>query len=341
MRALALAALVAAGCTVEELDLRGRRCPCTDGWVCDEALDECVPAGRLDGGRDAGTTPDAGPRDAAGIDAAGTDAGARDAGSIDPGASDAGARDAGRDGGPPPMDAGVDAGAPDAGHDAGPPAPPSRCGTAHVGREFCDGFDTGDASGWGWTDSNAMGPIAAVTSPVYRGTHSMRFESPRGGDFAIAATQLFTAMPTPPTDVWVRAYYYFPSSHPPNIEHLQVGDVGWTQTAVSSVWGASLVNWHAHGYLGGAYHDVTYAVPLDRWICVEMHVSTDATVGGVELFWDGALLHGDLMLNGQPRPMTRIDTIFVGVVYKETTDPAQVVFVDEVVADVARVGCDP
>jgi hypothetical protein len=82
-------------------------------------------------------------------------------------------------------------------------------------------------------------------------------------------------------------------------------------------------------------------VPLDRWICVELHVSTDATTGGAELFWDGALVHGDLMLDGSPDMGRRIDTIYVGVVYKETTDPAQVVFVDEVVADTTRIGCDP
>ncbi len=45
------------GCSVGDLDLANRSCPCVDGWVCD-ATDHCVPAG------DAAVSADSAPPDA-------------------------------------------------------------------------------------------------------------------------------------------------------------------------------------------------------------------------------------------------------------------------------------
>ncbi|UJR85429.1 Hypothetical protein I5071_75090 [Sandaracinus amylolyticus] len=36
---------VLAGCVLAPIDLADRGCPCTDGWVCDEARNRCVPVG--------------------------------------------------------------------------------------------------------------------------------------------------------------------------------------------------------------------------------------------------------------------------------------------------------
>lgn len=64
--AIALAAL-APSCVVDDLDLEGLRCPCTDGWVCDVASDRCVRGAESDAGQgiDAGLADvDAGHADA-------------------------------------------------------------------------------------------------------------------------------------------------------------------------------------------------------------------------------------------------------------------------------------
>jgi hypothetical protein len=67
--------LIAPACTVPELDLDGRPCPCATGYVCDTSRNACVrPAAASDGGRDSG-------RDAS----RGSDAGGRDAGESDGG----------------------------------------------------------------------------------------------------------------------------------------------------------------------------------------------------------------------------------------------------------------
>jgi len=43
-----------AGCTVGDVDLEGRRCPCADGYVCDSVRNVCVRPGDGAGGADAG-----------------------------------------------------------------------------------------------------------------------------------------------------------------------------------------------------------------------------------------------------------------------------------------------
>jgi hypothetical protein len=46
----------ASGCVVGPLDLSGRACPCTEGWVCDAATDTCRrPEAADDGGSESGT----------------------------------------------------------------------------------------------------------------------------------------------------------------------------------------------------------------------------------------------------------------------------------------------
>lgn len=77
--AVASACLVLGACSLGEVDLTGKECPCAQGWVCDRAANECVR--EHDGG------PDAGPEDA------GLDAGPADGG-VD-GGPDAGPPDAG------------------------------------------------------------------------------------------------------------------------------------------------------------------------------------------------------------------------------------------------------
>lgn len=67
--ALACAALAAsAACSVDPLDLSGKRCPCADGFVCDDATESCVAAGSLvaDGGAADDAQADAPARDAGG-----------------------------------------------------------------------------------------------------------------------------------------------------------------------------------------------------------------------------------------------------------------------------------
>lgn len=321
MRASRVAlAVLLAGCTVDALDLEGRQCPCIDGWDCDETRNVCVRAGEAPdagAGRDAGPGVDSGP----GMDAGDVDAG--------PGDLDAGGVDAGP---------GMDAGGVDAGTDAGG-APPSLCDSTHSGREFCDGFDSGDLSAWTFSNINGSGSITPVTSPVYRGSHAMRYFSPMGSVFSYTQRNVYSSRQ--PTDVWHRAYYYLESAHPPNLEFHAIADTSFRQEVIAALWDTSTGNWHAHTYMGDVNHDFAYEVPLDRWFCVEMHLHVDETAGGVEVFIDDTLVQRDLSVSSLPDDGNVVGTAVIGVRFKESTTADQVIYVDEVVVDESRIGCDP
>lgn len=78
MRAVALALVVSlAGCTVPEVDLEGRPCPCVDGYVCDEPTNTCMRTGT---GTDAAT--DAPPADSSAPDSATPDVGPGDTSAV-------------------------------------------------------------------------------------------------------------------------------------------------------------------------------------------------------------------------------------------------------------------
>ena len=61
-----------AACVIRDVDFDAKRCPCDEGFWCDDARDRCVPGEPPDGGPGGGDAPgiDAGPRpDAPGVDA--------------------------------------------------------------------------------------------------------------------------------------------------------------------------------------------------------------------------------------------------------------------------------
>ena len=138
---LACVAIVA-GCSLGDVELTGKRCPCAAGWVCDDERNLCVEtAPRRDAGVDAGTP----------IDDAGGPADAR---------ADAGA----------PLDAGVDAGV-DAGGEPG-------CLGAPDDVIFCDGFE--DAALSAWPVRFGSDPVGRVTDRVHSGTGALHATGPPG-----------------------------------------------------------------------------------------------------------------------------------------------------------------
>lgn len=85
-----VAVVLAGSCAPGDVDLSGKRCPCTAGWVCDEASGLCQPGGAHDGGLDAGVAGFDASIDSPSVDAGSTDGGTGDAESPDAGMDDAG-----------------------------------------------------------------------------------------------------------------------------------------------------------------------------------------------------------------------------------------------------------
>lgn len=135
MRLASLLMLAALGCSFDPVDLEGKGCPCSPGWVCVEAENLCVPRAPRDAGRDAlaedGEAPPA---------------------------------DAGVDGEVPPIDSGTDAGL-----DAGP-LDDTSCDDANADALICDGFEEGS----GFTMWAMPRGATYAGDPAYRGSYAMQ-----------------------------------------------------------------------------------------------------------------------------------------------------------------------
>lgn len=299
---LALSALLCA-CTVSELDLEGRTCPCVAGWTCDEAREICV--------RDV----DAGAVDAGAIDAGAVDAGAVDAGAVDAGAVDAGAVDAGA----------ADGGAVDAGSDP--------CG----GALFCDGFESGDISAWTSTFLNGD-PVPTATvvgAPVHSGEYALRVDAASGSTGAALVAEVIPS-PNPP-DLYFRAFYYTRSETPLGFETHTLFDAD-SQWLTLALRGSRAGNMHSHNFLPADFaEDFDATVPADAWFCIETHYRFGAD-GLFEVFYDDVRVHSrEMALEASPRALT---DVLVGVTNRNPANTdAYELLVDDVVVSLTRIGC--
>jgi hypothetical protein len=200
---------------------------------------------------------------------------------------------------------------------------------------FCDGFEDSDFGPWDGIDANAGGTVNRVSDIVYRGRYAMRAGGSDDGNYAVAYKELFAT--TPPSDQWFRAYYYFPRStgFPVEVQAMSDPDVSYI-LVVGAFPGDE--NFHGHGYAGDVWEGSSLPIPADTWTCVELHVAFSATDGVIELYLDDELAASATGLDTTaPLGLT---TIAAGLVWQEPDDPPRTVYVDEVVADTARIGCD-
>lgn len=175
--ALSIAALVAS-CSVDEVSLDGKECPCVAGWVCDMERLVCVrPTVRGDGG------------------AAGDGSVARDSGP-DAGRADAGAN--GVDGGSGDTGDGV----PDAGSDAGPPdGGTPRSATVQIVRSYDDAEECLDGT------SGSDGP-----GSIYVGSTDLELVNDPTGTYCVGLQLVglrFDVVPIPRNATITEAYVEF------------------------------------------------------------------------------------------------------------------------------------
>lgn len=319
--AAVLSAFVAA-CTLDDVSLQDKRCPCAAGWTCNEREDVCVrgtPDAAMDAGSD-GALPDARP------DAPPPrDAGPEDGGPPDADRDDGGAPDAGTDAG---SDAGSDAGEADAGR------PDSECDGTLSDAIFCDGFD--DASGftaWSGGTSETDGNVSRVTDPVYRGSGALRAETTAtAGDAFLRSGSLTTVGSGP---YWLRFYAYFPASSP-----LSHADVAAIYSSTSSTDSAVFVYTDtARLWIGETETTVTSTdtLPRDTWTCFQVRLAVSDTDGEAELFMDGTSL-GSVATD--TRPGSGYDGLAAGITYSADSQEPTVVYLDEIAVGTSPLPCD-
>ena len=97
-------------------------------------------------------------------------------------------------------------------------------------------------------------------------------------------------------------------------------------------------DFHAHGWAEDSRETFPLPVYRNTWMCIEIHVRFDATDGAIEMFWDGERV---AMLTGIDTTAPRgLERIHAGIAWKDVDAAMREVYVDEVVADTSRIGCD-
>lgn len=285
--------------------------------------DAATEAGAGKGGMDAQTSQDAGSMSMteAGMDAAVSDA----------------------DAATPMMDAGVtDAAISDAGTDAwvgsGLLCPPDAL--------FCDGYENSDFSKkWEYSVFKPTNVSTAVqsTTTVHSGVGALKANTyaAHPGTSTTNAARWGTSLifnQQKSGDVWVRWYYYLPSS----TSVTTFFSTGVIAEAVSPFFGFSMIIRPTRVDIaqGDSFYPGSGAFPRDRWVCVELHaVVAAAPLGVFELYFDGGLVLQQAGVNSLPN--TGYSSFDLGVHY---TDPSQgpvEVYADDVAAGTTRIGCVP
>lgn len=309
IRCVASIAVLLAACTVDDVELQGKRCPCAPGWACD-SRGICVEH------------PESGARDAGSPDARG---------GIDSG-SDAGARDAGADAGAEPTDAGLDAPSPvDAGADSGPS--PIDCGSGIAGLLACNDFEAGIGS---WAIEEVTGTVTVADTMASGGARSLHGVT-TAAEGQAAVSESFTA--TSSGQLWFRGYYYVPSSlaltGTLSFVYAWQND-GMTYPGVSAgidAPGRAYVWTPSGGYAAGMG-----TVPRDTWLCVEVGIVISGTAGEVIVRFDGV----------EVQRVTGIDTHFGGAYDRITAGleragaalPAAELYADDIALATSPIGCD-
>lgn len=297
----------------------------------DASHDDAGMAGGADGASgDAAPPREGGPSDAAGTDTSTPESGVPDeAGSPNDGATPE------PDDGATPGDGATpepDAGSTDAGADGGPE---DMC-PERDDAEFCNGFEQPNFGGWGYpVQDNGMTEQTMSPSPVRTDAFAMRAYTFSAGVKSKARRGVEAFNHLKSGEIWLRYYYYLPTSSVITT-YFSSGVMSELQ---DPYFGFSLVI-RPDGLdlaSGNDFQRTTNVFPRDRWVCVELH-AVIAAPGMFEAFLDD----GTNITMDMPNtiPATGFSAIEVGIHYTDPDQGAMEVFVDDVVASTARVGCN-
>jgi hypothetical protein len=204
------------------------------------------------------------------------------------------------------------------------------------GQLFCDGFEDPTLMRWAYeiTDN---GMVARSTARAHSGQASLHATTGSGGTNNQARKATTALANTKSGDLWMRYYYYLPSSVVVNnqfscgvMSEITEPYAGFSLLVLPSRVDISSMS----GFFQG-----TMAFPRDSWVCVELHVHIDPTNGLFEAYLDGTLAAKS------PSPVNSLPAdgytaAEVGVHYAQQGQGPVDVYVDDVVIGRARVPCD-
>ena len=195
---------------------------------------------------------------------------------------------------------------------------------------FCDGFEDPALAAWTvLVDSGASADRDATVG--FRGA-SLRATSPAGSSIATRYADVF---PVVAAEQWVRSYILAPSGGTLDGEPVELTNPAGDHQVVFALYDDD-IDIHTHGFSTSISALAGVAPARDTWTCFELHVVIGAS-GAIELYRDGSLLVSRSGVDTRP-PGGDLSRLRVGLPSKPSA-VAQQIFVDEVAADLARIGC--
>jgi hypothetical protein len=209
---------------------------------------------------------------------------------------------------------------------------------------FCDGFESETSTPLPlWSGTIAGGPngsapnagtaVAVENSPVCLGTHALRALANGAGQQAF----VFRTLANRPNPLYVRFYFYVSRFSRP-FQLLGFHENGGDFSTLYVDPGAG--NFVFSTNFSTATKTASHAVPMGRWMCLELATRFDATNGQITLTLDGQVVAEADGVGTEPSGRT-LDTVNVGVVSTDASDTGvNEVYVDEVAASASPIGCD-
>jgi len=214
----------------------------------------------------------------------------------------------------------------------------SLCATA--GLLFCDGFENGPGA---WKPVTTGGSVALDGSRAFRGAHSLhaRTNAVPGQNlpqlYAHFDQTFAQALPRP---LFVRMFVYLPSPVPPSVGAF----IDVVENAAPFP-GVQLDFRPPTGLLGGMgyngldtdWSSSTDLLPADSSACIEMEIDGPPS-NIVHVFLSGAELPA--MQHALPVDVPPLAVLRVGLgYYQAMSQPESDLWIDEIAADGARIGC--
>ena len=210
---------------------------------------------------------------------------------------------------------------------------------------FCNGFEEAlpwTPTPWDYKDGpSSDGSYAPSTTTKYYGVASGHFTT-TGASRATRSQVAYQGQLNGKNsgDLWLRYYYYLPSSVTIN-SSLSVSSMS---ESTGNFQGCSLAIYPGYATIENGFSltstQSAQPFPRDQWVCLEQHVFIDSTNGIVELYMNGSTQPVISTTTGNTVPSGGYGVVEVGINGVGTGQGQVDVYVDNVVISTSRYGCD-
>ncbi len=209
------------------------------------------------------------------------------------------------------------------------------CKVTHPTALLCDGFEPVDVA-WDYQILD-FGSVARSEERGAQGDASLKvdidmvdeFKSARWGKNAVL--EFLTD-----GELHIREYIFMPSTTVV-ADQLSIMVTGNLVDPFPSA-NVLLTPGKIHAVVEGEDRSEPFEFPRDRWVCLELHLQIDTTAGSISIEVDGSTIVSGTSLD--TRVVGGYSNIDVGFHYATPTQPGSRMFVDEIVAATAPIGCD-